>query len=129
MASKPSFQETGFPAFQTFLVRMVFYVEVYMKPKTLPLPAPWDSDAAVLHLYRCWSNQCRVQLRQITLPNPEMVNALWALWQRNHQRASDVQPSQAREDPGGFLAGIGTWRLLQTSDGSGMIRIEHLGGG
>ncbi len=90
-----------------------------MKPKTLPLPTPWNSDAAVLHLYRVWSARGRVQLRQIALLNPHMVSALKTLWRQN------AKPVQGDEEVSGVLPGIGSWRLLQEQDGSGSIIIEH----
>lgn len=93
-----------------------------MKVSKLPRPEPWNTDTAVSHLYRAWSNQGRVQLRQIVLLNPNMVAALKALWQLDHQRASDMQSD---EDPGGVLTNIGSWRLLQEQGGSGMIVIKQ----
>lgn len=93
-----------------------------VKVKRLPLPEPWNADAAVLHLYRVWSNQCRVQLRRITLLNPNMVAALKVLWLQDHRHVSNAQGSLV---PNGVLVDIGCWHLLLEQDGSGVIVIEQ----
>jgi hypothetical protein len=92
-----------------------------MKVKKLPLPEPWNADTAVSHLYRVWSNQGRVPLRRITLLNPNMVQAIHTLWQQDQRQAPGAQSDAL---PSGVLAGIGSWRLLQEQDGSGVIIIE-----
>ena len=96
-----------------------------MKATTLPLPTPWTADAAVLHLYRVWSNQGRVYLRQIALLNPNMVNALTVLWQRDHEQEHAVRSCEVAS---GTLPGVGRWQLLQEPDGTGTIMIEQESG-
>lgn len=92
-----------------------------MKVKKLPLPEPWNADAAVSHLYRVWSNQGRVPLRQIILRNPNMAQAIRVLWQQDQRQA----PGARRDTlPSGALTGIGSWRLLQEPDGSEVIVIN-----
>jgi hypothetical protein len=92
-----------------------------MKVTKLPLPRPWSADTAVLHLYRVWSSRGRIKLHQITLHNPNMVNALVALWQRDHR-----QEHAGRDDEvasGTLPQDLGQWRLLRKLDGSGVIVI------
>jgi len=93
-----------------------------MKPKTLPLPEPWNADAAIFHLYRVWSNQGRVQLRQIVLLNPNMVDALTILWQHDHGQEHTVRGCEVAS---GILPGLGRWRLQRLQDGSGVIVIGN----
>jgi hypothetical protein len=91
-----------------------------MKANVLPLPEPWNTDAAILHLYRVWSNQYRAQLRQIVLLNPNMVDALTVLWQRDHEQEHAVRSCEVAS---GTLPGVGRWQLLREQDGSGVIVI------
>jgi len=101
---------------------MAFMKRVGMKVTKRQLPSTVKAAAAIVHLYRVWSVQGRVQMRRIVRRNPNMVNALRGLWQQDHQRASGAP---CDEDPSGVLTGIGSWRLLLEQDGSGVIVIDH----
>lgn len=94
-----------------------------MKIIKLPLPAPWDANTAILHLYRAWSNQGRVQLQSIELPNPNMVNAIQTLWQRDHEQEQALGEGEVA--CGTLAQTLGHWRLLRKQDGSGVIVIKN----
>lgn len=94
-----------------------------MKVTKLPLPTPWSVDTAVLHLYQAWSCRGQVQLSQIILRNPNMVAALVALWQRDHQQEYAVRGDKAAS--GMLPHGLGQWRLLRERDGCGVIVMSN----
>lgn len=94
-----------------------------MKANVLPLPSPWNADAAILHLYRVWRGPGRLPLQQIVLQNPNMVDALIALWQRDHGQERTVRGGEVAS---GTLPGLGRWRLLRHLDGSGVIVIGEV---
>ena len=91
--------------------------------KRVPLPDPFTADVAVQQLYMALTNRGKGQLRQIALSNPRMVDALYALWQREHLHAPGS--GEEHEEPvAGILPGIGRWRLSRSDDGTGAIDIE-----
>lgn len=90
--------------------------------KRVPLPDPFTVDVAVRHLYMAHTNRGKGQLQQIALINPRMVDALYALWRREHLNPPD---SGEHEEPiAGILPGIGSFRLSRSGDGTGAIDIE-----
>lgn len=89
--------------------------------KRLPLPDPFTVDVAVQHLYMALTNQGKGQLQQIALINPRMVDALYALWRREHLNAHSS--GEHEEQVAGILPGIGRWRLSRSNDGTGSIDI------
>jgi hypothetical protein len=98
----------------------VFVERSCMKANVLPLPSPWNADAAILHLYRVWSGRGRLHLQQIVLLNPNMVDALIALWQYDHGQERTVSGGEVAS---GTLPSLGRWHLLRHQDGSGVIVI------
>ncbi len=90
--------------------------------KRLPLPDLFTVDVAVRHLYMALTNQGKGQLPQIALINPRMVDALYALWRREHPNAHGS--GEHGEQVAGILPGIGRWRLSCSGDGTGAIDIE-----
>src|SRR5947209_16703004 len=92
-----------------------------MKVKKLPLPAPWNADVAIFHLYKTWNCRDRAQEHKIELQNPNMVNRLVTLGQRDHRQEHTVEDGEAAS--GMLPYDLGQWRLLRKQDGSGVIII------
>ena len=90
--------------------------------KRLPLPDPFTVDAAVRHLYLAHTNRGKGQLQHIALINPRMVDALFALWGREHLGVDGK--GEHEEQIGGLLPGIGSFQLSHSGDGTGAIDIE-----
>jgi hypothetical protein len=90
--------------------------------KRLPLPEPFTVDVAVQQLYMALTNHGKGQLHQIALINPHMVDALYALWQREQLGAH--HSGKQEESVTGILPGIGRFRLSRQGDGTGVIDIE-----
>ena len=81
--------------------------------KRVPLPDPFTADAAVQHLYMALTNQGIGQLHQIALINPRMVDALYALWRRDHPNAHGSSERKDEEQIGVPFQGsvAGRWRV------------------
>jgi hypothetical protein len=92
--------------------------------KRVPLPDPFTVDVAVRHLYMALTNRGKGQLHHIALINPRMVDALSALWRREHPNAPGSSEHEHEEQVAGTLPGIGRWRLSRSSDGTGALAIE-----
>ena len=91
-----------------------------MRAKTRPLPKLWDADAAVAHLYYCWTNRGRLDLRAAVLRNPKMVEAIYALWRADHPCSLSV----LREGivcQGKIVAWDRQWLLVRKRNGSGIL--------
>src|SRR6266702_4197788 len=90
--------------------------------KRSPLPDPFTVDVAIRHLYMALTNQGKDQLQRIALINPRMVDALYALWRREHPNAHGL--GEHGEQVVGILPGIGSSRLSRSNNGTGSIDIE-----